>query len=78
LHIYSLAIRLATKYGMVPAIRLPFLRPLHELMNLAPRARYVHVLAAYPQHRGSGYGSSGHPPSFVAAARRKATASAMP
>jgi ribosomal protein S18 acetylase RimI-like enzyme len=32
--------------------------PLHELMNLASGTWYVHVLAAYPQHRGSGHGSA--------------------
>jgi ribosomal protein S18 acetylase RimI-like enzyme len=38
----------------VPAI----LVPLHELMNQALDTWYVHVLAAYPEHRGSGQGSA--------------------
>jgi ribosomal protein S18 acetylase RimI-like enzyme len=32
--------------------------PLHELMNLAPNTWYVHVLAAYPEHRGRGVGTA--------------------
>jgi ribosomal protein S18 acetylase RimI-like enzyme len=32
--------------------------PLHELMNQALDTWYVHVLAAYPKHRGSGQGSA--------------------
>jgi ribosomal protein S18 acetylase RimI-like enzyme len=32
--------------------------PLQELMNLAPGAWYVHVLAAYPEYRGKGLGSA--------------------
>jgi ribosomal protein S18 acetylase RimI-like enzyme len=32
--------------------------PLQELMNLACGTWYVHMLAAYPQHRGSGRGSA--------------------
>jgi ribosomal protein S18 acetylase RimI-like enzyme len=32
--------------------------PLHELMNMAPRTWYVHVLAAYPEHRGRGVGTA--------------------
>ena len=31
-------------------------RPLIELENLAPNSWYVNVLAAYPQHRGQGWG----------------------
>lgn len=31
-------------------------RPLIELENLAPDSWYVNVLAAYPQHRGQGWG----------------------
>jgi ribosomal protein S18 acetylase RimI-like enzyme len=30
--------------------------PLHELMIMAPNTWYVHVLAAYPEHRGRGVG----------------------
>jgi ribosomal protein S18 acetylase RimI-like enzyme len=36
----------------------PLLVPLQALMNLASGTWYVHVLAAYPQYRGSGYGSA--------------------
>jgi GNAT superfamily N-acetyltransferase len=32
--------------------------PLHELMNQALNTWYVHVLAAYPEHRGRGQGSA--------------------
>jgi ribosomal protein S18 acetylase RimI-like enzyme len=32
--------------------------PLHELMSLAPNTWYVHVLAAYPAHRGHGVGTA--------------------
>jgi ribosomal protein S18 acetylase RimI-like enzyme len=32
--------------------------PLHELMNMAPHTWYVHVLAAYPEHRGRGIGAA--------------------
>ena len=32
--------------------------PLQELENLAPATWYVNVLAAYPEHRGKGYGSA--------------------
>lgn len=32
--------------------------PLQELENLAPRTWYVNVLAAYPPHRGRGYGGA--------------------
>jgi ribosomal protein S18 acetylase RimI-like enzyme len=32
--------------------------PLQELENLAPGTWYVNVLAAYPEHRGRGYGSA--------------------
>jgi ribosomal protein S18 acetylase RimI-like enzyme len=31
--------------------------PLQELENLAPRTRYVNVLATYPQYRGQGFGT---------------------
>ena len=31
-------------------------RPLQELENLAPTTWYVNVLAAYPEHRGRGFG----------------------
>ena len=32
-------------------------RPLQELENLAPSSWYVNVLAAYPEHRGKGWGA---------------------
>ncbi len=32
--------------------------PLQELENLAPGTWYVNVLAAYPEHRGRGYGGA--------------------
>jgi ribosomal protein S18 acetylase RimI-like enzyme len=32
--------------------------PLQELENLAPGTWYVNVLAAYPEHRGKGYGAA--------------------
>jgi ribosomal protein S18 acetylase RimI-like enzyme len=32
--------------------------PLHELMSLAANTWYVHVLAAYPEHRGGGVGTA--------------------
>ena len=34
----------------------PMFVPLQELENLAPGTWYVNVLAAYPEHRGKGYG----------------------
>jgi ribosomal protein S18 acetylase RimI-like enzyme len=34
------------------------LAPLHELMNLAANTWYLHVLATYPEYRGSGQGSA--------------------
>lgn len=34
------------------------LGPLHELTSLASGTWYVHVLAAYPEHRGKGQGSA--------------------
>jgi ribosomal protein S18 acetylase RimI-like enzyme len=37
----------------VPAMFVPLL----ELENLAPATWYVNVLAAYPEHRGKGYGT---------------------
>ncbi len=36
---------------------LDIFRPLIELENLAPSTWYVNVLAAYPEHRGRGYGT---------------------
>ncbi len=33
-------------------------RPLQELENLAPGTWYVNVLAAYPEHRGKGFGGA--------------------
>ena len=36
---------------------LDIFRPLIELENLAPSTWYVNILAAYPEHRGRGYGA---------------------
>jgi ribosomal protein S18 acetylase RimI-like enzyme len=36
----------------------PMFVPLQELENLAPATWYVNVLAAYPEHRGKGLGTS--------------------
>lgn len=44
--------------------------PLQELENLAPGTWYVNVLAAYPEHRGRGYGGA-----LLAVADRLAEAS---
>lgn len=35
----------------------PMFVPLQELENLAPNTWYINVLAAYPEHRGCGYGT---------------------
>jgi len=43
----------AIDYDAMP----PILIPLQELENLAPGTWYVNVLAAYPDHRGKGYGT---------------------
>jgi ribosomal protein S18 acetylase RimI-like enzyme len=40
----------------IPADMPAMFRPLQELENLAPGTWYVNVLAAYPEHRGKGYG----------------------
>jgi ribosomal protein S18 acetylase RimI-like enzyme len=40
-------------YASVPAMFVP----LQELENLAPDTWYINVVAAYPEHRGRGYGS---------------------
>ncbi len=40
-------------YDRMPAMFVP----LQELENLAPGTWYVNVLATYPEHRGSGYGT---------------------
>ena len=42
-----------TVYADMPAMFVP----LQELEDLAPGTWYVNVLAAYPQHRGRGFGS---------------------
>ena len=42
----------AVDYDELP----PMFRPLQELEDLAPRTWYVNVLAAFPEHRGKGYG----------------------
>jgi ribosomal protein S18 acetylase RimI-like enzyme len=36
----------------------PIVVPLEELESLAPGTWYVNVLAAYPEHRGKGYGGT--------------------
>jgi GNAT superfamily N-acetyltransferase len=36
----------------------PIVVPLQELEDLVPGTWYVNVLAAYPQHRGKGYGTA--------------------
>jgi ribosomal protein S18 acetylase RimI-like enzyme len=36
----------------------PMFRPLQELEHLAPGTWYVNVLAAYPEHRGRGFGGA--------------------
>ena len=36
----------------------PIVVPLEELESLAPGTWYVNVLAAYPEHRGKGYGTA--------------------
>jgi ribosomal protein S18 acetylase RimI-like enzyme len=46
--------------------------PLHELMNMAPHTWYVHVLAAYPEHRGRGLGAA-----LLAEADKLAAAAAL-
>lgn len=49
---------LADDPGPIPADMPAIFRPLQELENLAPGTWYVNVLAAYPEHRGKGYGGS--------------------
>jgi ribosomal protein S18 acetylase RimI-like enzyme len=51
---YSLAEKPASISDELPAV----LVPLHQLMNLASDAWYVHVLAAYPEYRGKGQGAA--------------------
>lgn len=41
----------------IPADMTPMFVPLQELENLACGTWYVNVLAAYPEHRGKGYGA---------------------
>lgn len=41
-----------------PANLPPIVVPLQELEDLVPGTWYVNVLAAYPQHRGKGYGTA--------------------
>jgi ribosomal protein S18 acetylase RimI-like enzyme len=36
----------------------PMVVPLHELEDLVPGTWHVNVLAAYPEHRGKGYGTA--------------------
>lgn len=47
---YPLADRSEPISHDLPAV----LAPLHELMSLAVDTWYIHVLAAYPEHRGNG------------------------
>jgi ribosomal protein S18 acetylase RimI-like enzyme len=47
----------------------PIAVPLQELQSLAPGTWYVNVLAAYPAHRGKGYGNA-----LLALAERQARA----
>jgi ribosomal protein S18 acetylase RimI-like enzyme len=42
----------------MPANLPPIVVPLQELEDLVPGTWYVNVLAAYPQHRGKGYGAA--------------------
>jgi ribosomal protein S18 acetylase RimI-like enzyme len=42
----------------LPANLPPIVVPLQELEDLVPGTWYVNVLAAYPQHRGKGYGAA--------------------
>jgi ribosomal protein S18 acetylase RimI-like enzyme len=42
----------------IPADMPAIFRPLQELENLAPGTWYVNVLAAYPEHRGRGFGGA--------------------
>jgi ribosomal protein S18 acetylase RimI-like enzyme len=49
---YPLAGQAGPRSAELPALLLP----LHELMQEVPDTWYVHVLAAYPQHRGMGHG----------------------
>jgi ribosomal protein S18 acetylase RimI-like enzyme len=42
----------------MPANLPPMAVPLQELEDLVPGTWYVNVLAAYPQHRGKGYGTA--------------------
>lgn len=49
---------LAEKSQPLPDELPALLVPLHQLMNLAPDAWYVHALAACPEHRGKGQGSA--------------------
>jgi ribosomal protein S18 acetylase RimI-like enzyme len=51
---YSLPDQPESISDKLPAI----LVPLRELMNLALGRWYIHVLAAYPEHRGKGQGSA--------------------
>jgi ribosomal protein S18 acetylase RimI-like enzyme len=49
---------LGDKPETIPDTLPAMLVPLHELMNLALDTWYVHALAAYPQHRGRGLGTT--------------------
>lgn len=56
-----------------PANLPPIVVPLQELEDLVPGTWYVNVLAAYPEHRGKGYGAAllGIAERFARATRRR-------
>jgi ribosomal protein S18 acetylase RimI-like enzyme len=49
---------LADRPEPIPDDMPPIFRPLQELENFAPGTWYVNVLAAYPEHRGRGFGGA--------------------
>jgi GNAT superfamily N-acetyltransferase len=59
----------------LPANLPPIVVPLQELEDLVPGTWYVNVLAAYPEHRGKGYGAAllGLADRLARATRRRAT-----
>jgi ribosomal protein S18 acetylase RimI-like enzyme len=58
----------------LPAKLPPIVVPLQELEDLVPGTWYVNVLAAYPEHRGKGYGAAllGLADGLARATRRRA------
>ena len=58
----------------LPANLPPIVVPLQELEDLVPGTWYVNVLAAYPEHRGKGYGAAllGLADGLARATRRRA------